>query len=83
MIRYFAVILFAVSAASLAACHQSSDSTETLRDKQIVCSLTGEAFIFIDDAESVDRSIRSEESDPLCQPMKAFIKMKPDSGARQ
>lgn len=85
MIKYLAAVLLAIATMVLSACDVEADPPR-LQDQQIVCTLKGEAYIFIEGYEKSVHSVRSQESDPLCQPLKAFIKFKPDapaSGASQ
>lgn len=77
MIKYFVVVFLAMT---LAACDVEADPPR-LQDQQIVCTLKGEAYIFIEGYQKSIHSVRSQESDPLCQPLKAFIKFKPDAPA--
>lgn len=73
MIKYFAVVLIAVTTAVAVAACDEVPGPSRLQDQQIVCTLTGEAFIFIDGYEKSIHSIRRSEADPLCQPLKAKI----------
>jgi hypothetical protein len=45
-----------------------------------VCTLKGEAYIFIEGYEKTIHSVRSAESDPLCLPLRP-AKPQPASGA--
>jgi hypothetical protein len=69
MIKYFSVVLLSVSMVALGACDNQITPTQ-LQDQEIVCSLKGEAYIFIDGYEKSVHSVRSEESDPLCKALK-------------
>jgi hypothetical protein len=82
MTKYLVCAVFALSTSVLAACDPVPDPPQ-LKDQQIVCSLKGEAFIFIEGYQKSVHSVRSVESDSLCQPLKAFIKFKPEAGASQ
>ncbi len=76
MTKHLLSVLIIFFSVALAACEQASPPR--LRDNQIVCTLRGEAFVFIDGYEKSVHSVRSVESDPLCQPLKEIIKMKTD-----
>lgn len=68
-----AILAFLIfSSAALAGCDPQPDPPR-LKDQQIVCTLTGEAYIFTDSYRDSVHSVRSSESDPLCQPLKARI----------
>lgn len=75
MTKYFAFVLIAVAGLALAACDpgsvQAYKPPPHIRDKQIVCTLTGESYIFVNDSSSDYHSVRSPETDPLCLPMKS------------
>ena len=73
--------LFLSAAAPLAACDPHAQA-QTLADKQIVCSLTGDAFIFNEDRYG-PHSTRSSESDVLCQPLKARIQFKDETPSKE
>lgn len=72
MKQAFLCALLLSATAPLAACDPEVPP-QRLADKQIVCSLKGEAFIFVEGYEKSVHSSRSTESDPLCQPLKARI----------
>jgi hypothetical protein len=55
---------------ALAACDPPPAEPPRLQDQQIVCTLKGEAYIFIDNPGTVDRSRRSVEADSLCKALK-------------
>lgn len=86
MTKYLVVVFLAITTVAIFGCNVSASSPQ-LQDQQIVCSLKGEAFIFIEGYEKSIHSVRSIESDALCQPLKAFIAVKPSaapaSGASQ
>lgn len=61
--------LILVPAICLTACDPDTfKSPPELKDQQIVCTLTGEAYIFRD--YTSPHSVRSAESDVMCAPMK-------------
>lgn len=71
-------ILFALifSSTALAGCDPEQD-VPRLADQQIVCTLKGEAYIFLEGYEKSVHSVRSRESDSLCQPLKSILKPEP------
>jgi uncharacterized protein YcfL len=81
MKKYLTVFLVFASSA-LAACDNGSEAPQ-LKDQQVVCSLKGGAFIFIEGYPRSIHSVRSVESDALCQPLKAIINVKPETGVSQ
>jgi hypothetical protein len=78
MIKYLAVVFLAVFTVVVDAACDPVPPPVQLADQQIVCTLKGEAFIFIEGYQKSVHSVRSQESDALCQPLKAVIKYKSD-----
>jgi hypothetical protein len=79
MTKYLFAVFLAVSVVALAACDPQV-SPPQLQDQQVVCTLKGEAYIFIEGYEKTIHSVRSAESDPLCLPLRP-AKPQPASGA--
>jgi hypothetical protein len=84
MKKRLAFVLIAVAGMCLAACDPSSVQAYKppphIRDKQIVCALNGDSYIYIGDDNASDHTVRSPETDPLCLPLK---KAAPAVGASQ
>jgi hypothetical protein len=76
----YTLLLSLLPVVSLAAC-DPPEFPPQLQDQQIVCSLKGEAFVFIDGYEKTVHSVRRTEADPLCAPLVSRIK--PESKAQQ
>lgn len=87
MKKYFAVALLAVAGIPLAACDPGTipvyQPPPHIQDKQIVCALNGDSYIYISDDYASYHTVRSPESDPLCAPLKQAAKPVPASGVRQ
>jgi uncharacterized protein YcfL len=79
MMKYLFAVFLAASTMALAAC-DSQVSQPQLQDQQVVCTLKGEAYIFIEGYQKRIHSVRSVESDPLCIPLRP-VKPQPASGA--
>jgi hypothetical protein len=87
MKKYFAFVLLVVAGVSLAACDPGSvpvyKEPPHVRDKQIICTLTGDSYIYISDDYSSSHTVRSPETDPLCAALKQTAKPVAASGASQ
>jgi hypothetical protein len=74
MKKYFAVALLAVAGIPLAACDPGNVQTYQppphVRDKQIICTLTGESYIYLSSDSASSHTVRSPETDPLCAALK-------------
>jgi hypothetical protein len=83
MKKYFAVALLAVAGVPLAACDPGNvpvyQPPPHVRDKQIICTLTGESYIYISD-DYASHTVRSPETDPLCAALKQAAKPVAASG---
>lgn len=87
MKKYFAVALLAVAGVPLAACDQVNvqayQPPPHVRDKQIICTLTGESYIYISDDYASSHTVRSPETDPLCAALKQAAKPVAASGVNK
>jgi hypothetical protein len=85
MKKRLAFVLIAVAGMCLAACDPGTvpvyQPPPHVRDKQIICTLTGESYIYISDDDASSHTVRSPETDPLCAALKQDAKPVAASGA--